>query len=355
MAFRPQPRVLTDEDIKKYEEASAKQTGKTKTPATVDADKYPVFDIPVCDKRLVYIPDLFNLEFDEELGMEVKELKVDRGAFHTVRHRGSFSKYRCSGDIAEIEGFDGSCPLCETQSEVWDLYNVQYKDIASKKGIDIDSEAAKDGLKEDRRKLVSEMAVSRKQIFLTFPLYNCELQPGTINPVLDTATHMFKGRLEWYTISEDTYNDKWKATLQAMPVGEQTPCGNWFILDYTYKAENGKPTKMQSASNLKVINRSMLTKNDEQNKKVHEIEKAIDALAEDWTPALARRVIYANMPYDVQALGMIAEEAMASTRDKLMLYDSAKSKPVGAISTTAGSPEDIAKNFGATEDMDIPE
>lgn len=347
---RPQPRRLNDEEMKKFAEAAAKQTSKARTPLTVDESKYPLFDIPVNEKRVIYVPNFNDFVYDESLEMDVPRLKMDRGAFHTIRHRGSYTKYRCIGEITEIEGFDGTCPICEAGSDVWDLYNIEYLDIATKKGLDPNKEEDKEALAEDRKKLLKEMVTNGKNVEYTFPIVVIEVANGTLNPVIDPATKMPKGRVEWYTIKEDTYITSWKKALDAFPAEDQSPGGKWFILDYTYQPKNGKATKMQSANNLAVVHKVM-------GEKFKVVAEYYDELAKDWTPELARETIFANMIYDKDGLTPIVDEAMSLTRDKLAIRNQAKLNSAlgigtatqGAIAQNNNSPENIVAGFQATQ------
>lgn len=342
---RPQPRVFKEEELQKFDEAAAKQSSKTRVPLTVDEERFPMFDIPVNGKKLVYVPNFTKTDIID--GVEVKDIICDRGAYHGVRFRGSFQDYRCNSEITGIEGFDGTCPMCEAMAENWDWYNIQYADVARTKGLDINKDEDKDKLADDRKDLLKNMAISNKVIKLTFPLVvieSTETMVGNkpvLKPVLD-ENNQLKLRVEWYRISEDTYNDKWSAAVQALPTGEQHPGGKFFILDYTYTPKNGKPTKMQSASNLKVIYKDM-------GANYEPLKPELDKLAADFTPTQAKKTIYSNMIYDNAGLGEVTAEVMARTREMLALHSVAKSGNVGiGVSESATSPEGIAQSFSAT-------
>lgn len=340
--LRPKPRKFSEEDMARFGEQSTKQTRENITPKTVDPEKFQMFEVPVQGKKLVYVPNFFDEIEDEEDGGVKKVLRTDRGAYHATRYRSSFPKYRCTSGISGIEGFDGSCPLCNTSPDNWDLYNLLYKDVADSKGLDLDSKEAVEALAEDRKKLLSEMAVKGKNIELTFPVIDIELEPGTLNPVVDPKTNSLKGQVMWYHIAESTFEDKWMSAVQVFDASEQTPAGKWFILDFTYDAKNNKPTKMQSARALKVIHKPM-------GDKIAPFEEYFNQLAKEWTPSKARETIFANMPYDVESLQVLADEIMTSTRDKILIYKQAQGvSDVPSITTSnTSSPESIAASFGA--------
>lgn len=339
--IRPKPKKFSEEEMKKFGEQSAKQSSENKTPQTTDPEKYPMFDLPVNGKKVVYVPNYFEeVEDEENDGVKRKVLRMDRGAFHSAKYRNMYTKYRCSSGITGLEGFDGTCPMCDSMPENWQLYNFLYEDAATAKGIELDSKEAFEGLKEERRKFSGDMTIKNKNVELTFCIIDIELQPGTLNPVVDQKTGLIKGTPVWYHIAESTFDDKWMSPMQIFDIYEQTPAGKWFILDYTYDVKGGKATKMKSASSLKVIHKPM-------GANFEAIEKYFDEMTESWTPALAREVIYANMPYDVASLQSLTDDIMVSTREKLMIYSQARSGNTAAIGTAAGSPEAIAASFGA--------
>lgn len=339
---RPTPRKFTTEELKSFSEQSAKQTSKSRNPLTTDENKYPMFDIPVNDKVVVYVPNYTEITEDEN-GEPYVHVRWDKGAFHNIRFRGSYARYRCTEGIAGIEGFDGSCPFCEVGAENWELYNIEYADACKKKGQDPDTEEGKKAMEAERKQLLSNMAVSGKQIYMTFPIVVVECKEGTTTPKF-TDDGEFIGKLYWYTISESTYTNKWAKTFNVYPEGKQHPAGRWLVLDYTYDAKNGKPTKMQSANNLSVnVLPIMQDDNEEWNNKVKEAQVRFDEMAKDWDANLAREVIYNNQVYDVDSLTPIANEVMQPTRDKLQVYQSR--------GLTGGSPDDAP----ALEDSNSPE
>lgn len=352
---RPQPRVFNPEELKRFQEAAQKQTEKMRNPLTTDEEAYPMFEIPNNGKKLIYVPNLTHLEYDETIDAEVPVLNWDKGAYHTTRQRGSFVTYRCTSGIDGIEGFDGTCPFCETNSENWDLYNILYAEAARKKGIDIDSPDAVEGLKNERSELVKAMAVGGKFISLTFPIVVVDCKEGTLNPLTDGNGDII-GTINWYSIRESTYNEKWKTVLDTFPEGEQCAAGHWFVLDYTFEDKSGKNTKMRSAAKLKVISKTMTGKDTEKNNWYAQQEARFDEYASGWTPELAMATIYNNQVYDVPTLQPIVDEIMRPTREKLLIYNSGASAqnaiPENTGANTSGdanSPENIAASFGGTQ------
>ena len=71
-------------------------------------------------------------------------------AAHPVIDGRSYADVRCSqGVIAEELGLDGSCPLCDSMAEVWELYNKEYADICKTRCLDPKSVEAQTELKQD--------------------------------------------------------------------------------------------------------------------------------------------------------------------------------------------------------------
>ena len=103
MLRRPKPKKLSVEEQQLITTASAQQTGKQSFVKSYDPD-YPVFDIPVNQKVLVYIP---NHTITDENG--AVSLRWDKFAAHPCKEGRSHYDIRCSaGVIAPSLGLDGS-------------------------------------------------------------------------------------------------------------------------------------------------------------------------------------------------------------------------------------------------------
>ena len=58
-------------------------------------------------------------------------------AAHAVIVGRSYDNVRCtSGLVSDAMGWDGTCPLCESRGDIWDLYHKEYAEIAKPKSSD---------------------------------------------------------------------------------------------------------------------------------------------------------------------------------------------------------------------------
>ena len=57
MLRKPKPKNLSAEAMAQIASASAKQTGTTQVVRSFDPQNFPVFDVPVNQKVLIYVPN----------------------------------------------------------------------------------------------------------------------------------------------------------------------------------------------------------------------------------------------------------------------------------------------------------
>lgn len=288
--------------------ASHSQTGHAVIVKSEDPINFPVFDIPVNEKVLIYVP---NHRVMSPEGVE--EMRMDKGAFHPVRVGNQFMTMRCyNGIFNEDEGYDGHCPLCDTQNEVWDLYRKEYASTARAKGIDPDNDPD-DLLKPVRQDLTRNMVVKQAEIWYTFPIVVIECEEGTTNPKRD-AEGKLVGHPMWYSIRENTYKDKWEKAFETMADSPTHPAGNWFVLNFTYTPKSGKHDKMGSARALQVGCKQMSSDYVQWAEYYNELTK-------DWTPMKAAEMVIANHYLELSDVQAVADEAMKPVRDKLAIYE----------------------------------
>lgn len=344
---RPKPKKLNADELSHVLEASAQQTGKAVRQRTYDPD-FPVFEVPVNTKVLAYIPNHVVQAPDGSMIMQ-----MDKFAAHDCRLRGrEFYRIRCtSGIVSEALGLDGSCPFCDSVSEVWDLVNAEYSQIVRSKGGNPDDESTRETYKADWQKCKEGMAVRAGRTYVTFPIVivECEEKPDgkkTTTPKKDADGNLIYS-VQWYTVAEKTYNEKWLAALDTVTTDDDTvpdsPAGLWAVLNYEYDDPTGKHDKMHSAQALKVGYKSM-------NASYDEVARQFDALTEPWTPAKAMEVVVDNVLRDGEEQKVACDEIMKSTRDKLAMFELAPNVQTaqGAVGSIEGA-EDALKAFGATE------
>ena len=343
MIRRPKSKTFSPEMQAAIFEASAKQTGKSVTPKSYDPVNFPVFDTPVNQKLLVYVPNHTVAMPDGSVAM-----RMDKFAAHSCIDGRQFATVRCtSGIVNEDFGLDGTCPLCSCKDDVWELYKLEYADIAKAKGIATDSPEAKTLLKQDRKDLLDKMAVNTPEVWMVFPIVviDCIEKDGklTLSPKM-TDDGQLSGKAMWYAIREKTYKEKWEAAFDGVAdvSGEvpTSPAGLWAILNFTYQSDDGKFDKMNSARNLKVTYKAMPG--------YEQWAAYFDKMTEEWTPLKSSETVIAAAFRDMDEMNEVADSIMADTRAKLSLYAMRQAGAVAPTQTTApGSADATLASFGA--------
>lgn len=337
MLARPKKKELTQEQRKAITSASKKQTGTMSSPKTYDPD-YPVFDIPVNKKVLIYIPN--HTVSTEDGGVE---LRMDKFAAHQVRIGKAYSSVRCSTEVVnEALELDGTCPLCDATQYCWDLYNKQYEEIARSRGLKVDSPEAEELLKDTRKDLIKEMVISRSELWMTFPIVVIDCEEGKTTPKLD-ADGRLSGTPMFYSVREQTYVDKWLSAFDALEDEEggtdQNPAGRWAILNFTYTPKSGQHNKRDSARNLKVtfVNRD----------NYKEWAEYFDKMTEEWTPEKAQDVLVLNAIRDMNEMIETAEQLIKPVKDRLRVMELSGSATTQVAPVTSNA-DDALASFGAT-------
>lgn len=339
MIGRPAPKKLTPEQAKAITSGSAKQSGSITSPKTYDPN-YPVFEVPVNDKLLVYVP---NHTVMDESG--VKVLRADRFTSHSVRDGKAYLDVRCTGEVvSEALGWDGTCPLCNGMNECWDLYNKQYKELCESRGMEVGSPEAETALKEDRKQLLDNMAIKNAEKWITFPIVIIDTEQGSTKLKLD-AENRAVGTPVFYSVRVKTYEDTWGKAFDAIDededgVAEHNPAGRFAILNFQYDAKGGQHNKRDSARNLKVAF------TEKANLKDYAAE--YDKLTEDWTPEKAQEVLVRNAVRSMDEQIAVADQLLKATRDKLDMLSLSAPAVAGVAGGVQGSADAALANFGAT-------
>lgn len=336
---RPTPKTLSPEAVGKILEASAQQTGKTIRSKTYDPE-FPVFDIPVNSKVLIYVPNhIVNMPDG------TTDLRKDKFAAHMTVAGREFANYRCSnGIVDESLDLDGKCPFCESIGEAWDLFKKEYDAIATQRGIPTDSEQAKEGLKSLRKELQDKMAVKNGEVWITFPIVviDCIEKDGkmTTTPKINEEKQL-TGKAYWYSVREKTYNEKWGKAFETVTNEDGSspdhPAGMWAVLNYEVDAKSVEVNKMNSSKALVVGFKNM-------PESYSGYAKMYDAMTELWTPAKAMEVIVDNAIRDGKEQTDACNDVMKATRDKLAMFElSTTPTRLEAASTAEGA----LASFGA--------
>lgn len=339
---RPAPKQLSQETSQMILNSGASWTGSSR-PKSYDPD-FPVFEVPINKKVLAYIP---NHTVQAEDGSIV--LRENLFPAHHCQIGRSHYDIRCiNGQINDDPqlNWDGTCPLCEGLQEVWDLYNLQVKDIATSRGLDPNAEETKTIIKPERIELLTNRAIKEPEMWKVFPIVvvDCEEKDGvaTTVPKLN-AEGRLTGKPMWYCIRQKTFEDKWEAGYDGIEAADGStptnPAGLWAVLNFTCNPKNGAPDKMQSAKALKVTYKSM--------EGYHEWANYFDSITEAWTPEKAIEVVELASVRSMEETREVVDEVLKKTRENIQLY-SLKNGGVGtqtqASQTTA---ENALSQFGA--------
>lgn len=340
MLARPKKKELTQEQRQAITSASRKQTGTMSSPKTYDPN-FPVFEIPVNKKLLVYIPN--HTVSTEDGGVE---LRMDKFAAHQVKMGKAYSSVRCTGEVVnEALKLDGTCPLCDATQTCWDLYNKQYAEICNSRGFKVDSQEAEEQLKETRKELIKDMVIGRAELWMTFPIVVIECEEGKTVPKLD-AEGKIQGTPMFYSVREQTYIDKWMTAFDALEDSEgdvdRNPAGRWAVLNFTYTPKSGQHNKRDSARNLKV---SFVERDN-----LKEWAEYYDKLTEEWTPEKAQDVLVLNAVRDMDEMIETAEQLIKPTRERLEVYNLSATGSIGGtqVAPAVGNADSALANFGAT-------
>lgn len=307
-------------------------------PKSADPTHFPVFEVPVNKKVLVYVP---NHTYQDENG--VSHLKMDEPLIHYVLDGQRYHRFRCIRDIENEEyGLTGNCPLCDSTDDGWTLANYVIKSTCKTRGLDPDDKD-NDQVKSIRTEAFSKRVVKEPTRYFTFPIVVIE----TVNDDGRTPIKNEDGTLKvtpmWYTISENYYETKWKKALEAMEDDPGHPGGHFFLLNYCYTPKRGEPNKRDSARELVVSGKSI--KNSEK------MRESLDKLTEEWTPDLAKDMVLANNVYNTEQLKEVADGVMEHTRNMIAVYEAAETT---TQDSTGGISVGGAINPESLEDKSTP-
>ena len=345
MAFkRPAPKQLSQEEFSKVLGASAQQTGRTVRAKTYDPN-YPVFEVPVNQKVLAYVPNHTVTEADG-----VITLRKDKFAAHAVRDGRSFATIRCTGGIqSETLHLDGSCPLCDASAEVWELYNLEYAEIAKSKGLNPEAPEDHEALKPVRIELLKNQVISAPEVWYTFPIVVIECTTDANGNLTTTPKKnelgQVNGKIMWYSIREKTYNDKWVKAFETAPTEDDItpthPGGMWAVLNFTYDSKDGKHDKMGSARALAVGFKSM-------SAEYQAVASAFDEMTVGWTPEMAMNTLVDNALRSGEEQQEVCDQILSPVRDKIAMYKISQGGAMPQIGANPTSADSVLSAFGAT-------
>lgn len=314
-------------------------------PKSTDPRNFPVFEVPVNEKRLVYVPNhtIMNSE-------GVEELRMDKPLIHSIIDGNRFLSYRCiSGlEVSDDDGnvlMSGSCPLCDGTADPWELAREIINNQCRNQGLDPE-DRDNNQVKSIRSSAFSDRALKKANRYFTFPIVVIDTVSNDGKTLAKTEDGKLSFKIMWYHISETQYTDKWLKVLEALEDEPSHPGGHFFILDYTYTPKSGEPNKRDSARNLQVKGKTF--------KNMDKVTAQLDKLTEAWTPEKAQETVISNLLYSEEQLQDVADQALENTRNMLALYR-AKSGGAGeALPEGSGtlSLKEAPKEENAIQEMD---
>ena len=307
MIRKMKPKTFTEEQIVAIKAETVSQSAKGSYPKSNDPVNFPVFEVPVNEKVLVYVPN--HTIMNADTGLE--ELRMDKPLLHDVKQGGKYSsKVRCVKGLSAEAGYSGICPICEGVSEPWDLARELVASDCRKRGVD-PTDKENDIVKEIKRTHYSSRVIKEVTSYYTFPIVVIETNPNNFKEIIFDENGLPKHKTYWYTISESFYKKTWGKALENAEDEPTHPGGRIFVLDYCYESKTGNYDKMTSAKELAVHIRNA--------KGFEEYAPILDKETEEWDQYKAMSTVINNMFYEEKELEDLVDEVLESTRKNLGL------------------------------------
>lgn len=306
MARLIKPMALSKEDMEKLKGEVATQTLTSSREKSVDPDKYPVFEVPVNAKVLIYVPNHTVVNSDG-----VEDLRMDKPFIHNVTEGNRYSKYRCVRGLNSF--YPNGCPFCEAEDDSWELANLVITDKCRQSGLDPEDKN-NESVKRIRSEAFNARVVQGATRYYTFPIVVMETDPSDIKKVIRDENGNIRYKAMWYTISEAAYQKKWLKTLESLEDEPTHPGGRCFVLDYTYTPKSGEPNKRDSARELNVVHKRLGG--------FEAYASKFDEETEAWDEMMSANTVYDNCFPNPEDLDRECERVMRPTRDKIAIYKS---------------------------------
>lgn len=275
-------------------------------PKSTDPVNFPVFEVPVNQKLLVYVPKHTVTGPDG-----VERLRMDAPLIHSITDGKRFYSYRCINGLEdEANGLNGVCPLCEGCAEPWEYANLIIEGKCKDRGLDPE-DTDNTEVKNIRSQAFSDRVIKDAVRYFTFPMVVFQTVNNECKQIEKDENGALKFQIYWYTVSESQYEDKWKKALEAMEDEPLHPGGHFFLLNYTYTPKHGEPNKRDSARALVVSARNI--------KNSDKIREYLDNATEQWTPEKAIETVINNQIYNAAQLEEVADTVLENTRSMITL------------------------------------
>ena len=303
------PIKLSEEERNKISSQLNVQEITRSVPKSLDPKHFPVFEVQVGKKVLIYVP---NHTITTENG---EELLMDKPLVHTIQHGKRYNYYRCMQGIVldDANGntlFDGTCPFCDGTDVPWDLANMNIKNKCQQMGLDPEDKENSQ-VKAIRSAEFSARAIKEPNRYYTFPI----VVINTVNDDGKTIAKDDNGKFVmtpmWYSVSEAQYKKTWMKTFEGMEDEPSHPGGRFFTLSYVYETKGKEPNKRDAAQNLAVYSR--VIKNSEK------LKELLDKSTAEWTPAKAQETVVNNLIYPLDSMKDFADSVLEHPREMLSL------------------------------------
>lgn len=338
MLAKLKPRTFSETQKEALKKEIASQVPESTIQRSTDPENYPVFDIPVNSKVLIYVPN--HEVIDPETGEA--DLRMDKPWIHTVLDGRRYAKIRCIKGLGEDLGYSGSCPLCDGTAEPWTLANFQIKEQCKLRGLDV-TDSENESVKSVKREYFSKRVIKAPEQVYTFPIIVIETNPTNIKEILYDEEGFPKHKAMWYSISKSAYEKKWKKTLEGIDDEPNHPGGHFFVLNYTYDSKSGEYNKRDSARELQVIHKNL--------KNGQALADVFNKETEGWDIAKSIETVIDNQLFEEEDIQIEADRLLSPTREKIAIYEDANSG-TGAIESAGFNVSKLQAPQGLEDDSE---
>ena len=299
--------------------------------------KFPLFKTPVNEKLLVYIPALNVVELED--GTSTNDLLET--ALHNYKSGKRFGTISCisgidsSSPIAEVLGYSGhTCPACDAVNECWSLVNAKVNALAKELGISPDNDP-NERLKPSRQKFMQEMAITRADKYVTFPIVVVPHKNFRV-----TEESLAEMKAYFVTWTKKRYDEKVCASLTTLFNNPGHIGGRFMVWDFTYDTNGQQANARDAAKNAKF---NIIT-DPAALQGLEAVKVKAEEIAKDFTNIKALEVLTALEPVEYSKILSDTNMVMKETRQILAtIGDGTSDTPA-----LAGSPEKALEAFNAT-------
>lgn len=340
MLGKMKPKTFSKEQAEALKVESVAQVPVAVTPKSTDPENYPVFDIPVNDKVLIYVPNHVVVNMDGE-----EELRMDKPWLHSCLDGKRFTRIRCVKGLSEDTGYSGRCPLCDGMEDPWTLANAIIKEQCDLRGLD-PNDGDNETVKAIKREHYSNRVIKKADQYYTFPITVIETDPADRKKIITDENGLPVHKNMWYTISKSSYDKKWVKSFEGMEDEPTHPGGYFFVLNYTYESKSGEYSKMDSARELVVI--------PKRSQELGKFAEIFDKETEDWDVLKAQETVIENQFYEESDMEAATDELLVETRQNIEIHKHKVGGGTDAIGIGQKIPEGQIPTGLADDEDELP-